>query len=77
MSDFSMDVSQLLKLMVKALTEISIGQPAELVAEAATRAASSIVTNAAYPGNAASALLTCATIFIEDAKSQEDNNLHH
>ena len=77
MSVSNMDVSQLLSLMVKALTEIAIGQPAQLVAEAATRAASSIVTNASHPGNAASALLTCATIFIEDAKYQEVNNFYH
>ena len=72
-----MDVSQLIKLMTEALAEIAIGQPAHLVAEAATRAASCIVTNASRPGAAASALLTCATIFVEDAKFYEDKSLYH
>ena len=49
-----MDIFQLTKLMTKSLAEIGIGQPAQLVAEAATRAASCIVTNAAHPGGAAS-----------------------
>lgn len=62
--------------MFTAVTEVSMGQPRHVVAEAVTRVAASIVAGCAPAGSESAALKICVAIFAEKAAEQPSKTRH-